>query len=553
MESPRHETKPYLFPTVLVLFLLALFLRLVEAQTVPFTRVDADLAWQALEISQLQPSGTSPIALYTGLTGLLFWISSTSNTFARLIPALFGSILVFVPYILVDRTKSIALLGLSLLLALDPILIVYSRQLSGPMLAISTLVWTLVFLHKHKSVAAGIAFGMAILAGKYFWIAIMLAGLYLLINHLIDKAHSQETVNLYDKPSKTFFVSALLSSVLISSSFLLNPSGMTGIASGLVDLFAVTSLRSLPLYLPLFILLTYSLYLLLPFGKALRHRSGHSSSLHLVFLIGLLLLTALFQNHLPGLYAFIEVFLILIIARNVEAFRPVKSEFTLVSLVSFVFYAVILTFALLSFQAFAQRILAEYNFITDVLPILLALALIIISYLLIGLGWGFAQSKPALQAALMLIALFFSLGFSFSQTWNDATSSQLLFTNSEILFPDSPLKNELAIFINNKAINPSADSYKIEKYSSMGENWEFKDFYGSANASALPAFIINDSVTESGLMAAYRGTSLVSARRLNFSNKAYTELIHMISSKTLPVSDISRTLWVQALLFPGGK
>ena len=553
MESPRPENKPYLFPIVLVLFLLALFLRLVRAETIPFTRVDANLAWQALEISKLQPGGTSPLALYTGLTGLLFWITSASNFFARLIPALFGSLLVFIPYVLLDRNNPKSLLGLSLLLALDPILVIYSRQSYGPIMAISTLVWTLFFLRKNKPLVAGITFGMAILAGKYFWIAIILAGLYILINLLLDKARFQGTINLFVKTSKTFFISAFISCVLISSSFFLNPSGLTGIASGLVDLFAINALPSLPLFLPLFLLLTYSLYLLLPLGKALDHTSIHSRRLYLGFLFGLLLLTALFQNQLPGLYVFVELFLILIIAKNIGVVRSLKPTITLVRLVSFIFFAVILIFALLNLTQLSQRILGEFSFITDILPILLALVLILISHILIGLGWGFAQTKPALEVAVLVIATFFSLGFSFSQTWNDGTTSQLLFTNSEILFPDSPIKNELSVFIENKVINPSTDSYKIEKIYSIGENWEFKEFNSSAKTSSLPAFIINDSVTESGLMAPYRGTTIVSARRLNFSNKAYAELLHMISSKTLPVSDITRTLWVETVLFPGGK
>ncbi|HSN95364.1 MAG TPA: hypothetical protein VLR89_09935 [Anaerolineaceae bacterium] len=273
----------------------------------------------------------------------------------------------------------------------------------------------------------------------------------------------------------------------------------------------------------------------------------------MAFLFVLIFTTVLFQNQLPGLYAFIDLFLIIIIASNLEAFRSYKPTITLVSLVSFVFFTVILVFTLLNFTQLTRIVLEQMNFIADLLPILLALVLILISYLLIGLGWGFDKTKPALQAAIMLIAVFFSLGFSLSQTWSDATASQLIFTNSEILFPDGSTKNELAVFIKNKAISPSIDNYKIENISSEGENWEFKAFYDSSKTSSLPAFIINNSVSESGMMTAYRGTTIVASRRLNLSDKGFAELLPMISSKTLPVSDINKTLWVQTALFPGGK
>lgn len=553
MESSKAENKPYLFPLVLGLFLLALFLRLVKADSIPFTRADADLAWQALEISKFRAESTSPLALYTGLTGLLFWFTSSNNFFARFFPALFGSSLIFIPYILMSSRSAKLSLGLSLLLVLDPVLVIFSRQVAGPILAISTLAWSFVFLYQHKNIAAGIAFGMAILAGKYFWLTTALIGLYLLISFLVNRQGFSHIIALFHKPSKSFYFSTLISSLLVATSFLINPGGLTGIASGLVDLFSINYSSSFPLVLPVFFLLTYSLYLLLPFSLLLAHSSSRSRLMNLGFLITLIALTALFQNRLSGIYLLIELFIIIVIAKSAMALRLELHSPALVSLVAFVFFSVILSFTLLSFNQFSARILGEMNLITDLLPILLALLLIFISYLLIGLGWGFDHTKPALQAAIILITVFFSLGLSLSQTWNDATVSQLLFSNSEILFPDKPFRNELGVFIQNKVLNTSTASYKLDKMASPGENWEFEEFSDSSVVSSMPAFIINDSTSESGMMSAYRGTSIVFARRLNLSNKAYSELIHLISSKTLPVSDITRTLWVQTALFPGGK
>lgn len=553
MESPRPDNNPYFFPIVLMIIGFALFLRLVEASTIPFTRADADLAWQALEISKLNASGTSPLALYTGLTGLLFWISSASNFFARLIPALFGASLTLIPCAIFKQSNPKAVLGLSLLLALDPILLIYSRQLNSPIMAISALAWVLVFLHQRRQMAAGIAFGMAILSGKYFWVATILTAVYLLVSYLSKNQKFGEKFQKFQKPGKPFFISTLLACALISSSFLLNPSGLTGIASGLVDLVTASSNGSLPLLLPIFLLLTYSLYLILPFAKTFTKESTLAWQVRLGVLFGLLFLTVAFQNHLPGFYAFVEVFLLIEVAIYVTTSRAPRPSFTLVSLVTIVFFAVILVFTLLNFTQLAQNVVAEFSFITDLLPILLALALILISYVLIGLGWGFALTKPALQAAIMVVVALFSLSFSFSQTWNDATASQLLFSNSEILFPDSPSNNELSVFAENNALNSDTDSFRIKTNGSAGDYWEFNEFVDSNQTLSLPAFIINDSVTESGLMAAYRGTLITYARRLNLSDKAYGELLHMIASKTLPVTDIKKTLWVATSLFPGGK
>ena len=553
MENPKSENNPYLFPIVLGLFGFAFFLRIVEAPTIPFTRADADLAWQALQISKLNASGTSPIALYTGLTGFIFWISSANNFFARIIPALFGASITLMPYAIIKQKNPKAILVLSLLFALDPILLIYSRQLNGPIMAISSIAWFVIFLYQRKQVGAGLAFGIALLSGKYFWIGIILAGMYLLTLYLSDKQSFREKFDNFERPGSQFFISALLSSGLISSSILLNPAGLTGIASGLVDLFTASSNRSIPLVLPVFILLTYSLYLILPFIKALTQKSTLTWQYRLGFFVALILLSMAFQNRLPDFYAFVVAFLLLECASYITTYKAVRTPITLVSLAAFVFFAVILVFTLLSFNQFARKILAEFNFLIDILPIFLALALILISYILIGLGWGFSQTKPALEAAFMIVFGLFSLGFSFSQSWNNATASQLLFSNSEILYPDSPIINELKVFIENNAINPDTDMYKVEQPISVGDYWEFKAFTDSGYTSSLPAFIINNNISEPGLMAAYRGTSITYARRINFSDDAYAELIHWIATRTLPVSDIKKTLWVATSLFPGGK
>ncbi len=553
MESPRSVEKPFLFPVLLLIFGFALFLRLTEASLVPFTRADADLAWQALEISRQENSGTSPIALYTGLTGLMFWLSSANNFFARLLPAVFGASLTLIPYALLKQKNSYIVLGLSLLLALDPILLVYSRQINGPILAISSLAWSFVFLIQQKQVSSGIAFGLAVLSGKYFWLAAILIGIYLISSKFSQKQNFIEKYRSGFTPDKSFFISAFLSMALVSSSFLLNPPGLTGIASGLVDLFRRSPQLSHPWFLPFFFLLSFSLYLIFPFFRAIFRENSHSWKFSIGYLIGLLVLSMVLHNQLPGIFVFVEVFLLLTIVGQTTSSKIELPSVSLVSLISYIFFLVIMVFSILSFSQFTRKLLSEFSFVTDLLPVLLALGLLIISYILIGLGWGFSEVKPAVQAVILSVFTLISLSFTFSQTWNQATVTQLLFSSSEILYPDNPNNRELAVFTANNAINPDIDKFRIENAFSKGDYWEFKDYANSKKVSDLPAFIVNDSVNDAGLMTGYRGTLITYARRMNLSDKAFSELLSMITTNTLPVVDIKKTLWINSALFPGGK
>jgi uncharacterized protein (TIGR03663 family) len=113
---------------------VALVLRLVSLGSAPLNESEAREAMLALRAAtgQGMPRGDySPVLL--ALNGLLFFICGTSDGLARLWPALSGSALVLVPFLLRRRVGRFGALGAGLYLAFSPTALLASRQLDGTM------------------------------------------------------------------------------------------------------------------------------------------------------------------------------------------------------------------------------------------------------------------------------------------------------------------------------------------------------------------------------------------------------------------------------------
>ena len=136
-----------------------------------------------------------PHPAYVLLTGVVFTILGDSTFSARFIPALAGSLLILIPLLVVSRIRQIPALdtvivraGLVILafgMAIDPGLVTVSRQIGGPIIAVSLSLlavsaWLLP-LTPTVSVLAGIAAGTALLGGPAIFNVILSLVLSLLL------------------------------------------------------------------------------------------------------------------------------------------------------------------------------------------------------------------------------------------------------------------------------------------------------------------------------------------------------------------------------------
>src|SRR5690606_26763711 len=97
-------------------FLIALGFRLIQLVAAPLTDVEATVSLQALHIAQGKAPLLGSQPGYVLPTSLLFAVIDSTNFMARSLPALAGSVLVFLPYFFRNILQSRAALLLAFLI-----------------------------------------------------------------------------------------------------------------------------------------------------------------------------------------------------------------------------------------------------------------------------------------------------------------------------------------------------------------------------------------------------------------------------------------------------
>ena len=242
-------------------FLLALGLRFIGLGAVPLTDKEATLALQALAIAQGQNPLLGGQPGYILLTSIPFYLFESSNFLARAIPALAGSLLVFVPYFFFDRKPlslspsdgedSFPMRGkigtgvlTAFLLAIAPGLVAVSRQAGGTMLMVTFGLLARAMWQEKRPKLAGIFAGIALLGGPSVWLGLLIAGLtWALAQNLLPEEETEITeTNQNQERSradnlKTAAIYEGGTLLLIGTLFFQSPNGLSALFASLVDFF----------------------------------------------------------------------------------------------------------------------------------------------------------------------------------------------------------------------------------------------------------------------------------------------------------------------------
>ncbi|MGQ9598102.1 MAG: flippase activity-associated protein Agl23 [Anaerolineae bacterium] len=174
---------------------LAAFLRFFQLGLRPLSEAEAIQALAAFRFSQgaidIAPAGTIP-ALFTGNL-LAFSLWGAGDGTARWLPALAGVLLVLLPYGLRHRLGRGGALAASLLLALSPSVVFFSRTLGGAILVatcgLALAVGVINYLDMGQTgflYLAAVALGVGVNAGSGFYSLLLIFSLFTLLS-LLDR------------------------------------------------------------------------------------------------------------------------------------------------------------------------------------------------------------------------------------------------------------------------------------------------------------------------------------------------------------------------------
>lgn len=245
---------------------LALLLRVVVLGRLMLTELESGYAWQAFQVSQGEAVGLTNHPSYVLITGLLFFLFGSGEVGARLLPAVVGSAVVLFPYLLRSHLGRRAALVAAFGLALDPLLVAFSRQAGSPVMALGFAAMGWFFWQKGHPLLAGVLAGLVLLSGPSLVFGLLVV---LIAWALFSLVGGYRIAFEFRREEVSPFVIGVLAALFIFGTMLMfYPQGLSFMMQAIPDYFAgwfgggrggngvpmVQVLLALPVYQPLALL-----------------------------------------------------------------------------------------------------------------------------------------------------------------------------------------------------------------------------------------------------------------------------------------------------------
>jgi hypothetical protein len=225
--------QPALIPETFV-FALALlfgaFLRFADLGIPPLTEFEARSALAAHQLANEEAGNLGDEPAYVLMTGPVFSLFGSSETTARLVPALFGLALVALPYFWRDVLGGKTALVLSALFVLDPGMVAASRLASGQIIAVSAALIALTAWRHSRPIMAGVFTSIALLASASVFIGLVAAILVFFTLQMRSEISPDRW--------KPFSLTLIAVMALGATWFLQTPDGVSGLGATLAAFIA---------------------------------------------------------------------------------------------------------------------------------------------------------------------------------------------------------------------------------------------------------------------------------------------------------------------------
>ncbi len=543
-------------------FGLALLLRLLLLGTPPLSEFEAGWALDAYHVATGQAGQLAPQPGYSMLTGLLFFVLGSGDALARLLPALVGSALVWLPFCFREKLGRKAALVLAFLLAFDPGMIAVSRLAGGPMLALGFGTFAIAAGVLGAPVLAGILAGLALLSGPAFLhglLVVVITGLLARVLGLWDADGS--TFQFSAKTTRQFALAGVITLVLGATLFMTVPAGLAAFGgiftSYLRDWFSISEVPAGRLLLALVVYQPLGLIFgLIALARAWLKDDTTGKILSLVFGVALLLgllyparqVYDLVWVLLPLLaLAAREIGRVLVLEGDREKWLPALG----LALLIFVLLVFIwMDFANLLYQIPGTQIYA--------LRLLVAGAVFlvgVIATVLIGIGWA----RTAAVYGLAWGTLVFLGLYLISVGWGTTRNTERL---AQELWNPGPITGERALMmetlgdLSEWAIGTRNDAEVVYNFDSDALRWALRTLPNAryadyASGEGAPAIVITGLDTEQALPdSSYRGQSFawrVYPYRLELSAHDW---IYWFFFREAPTVSDQIILWGRLDVFP---
>jgi hypothetical protein len=554
MKCKKAETERLIYAGI---FLFALSIRLVGLGNSPLSDHEAVSAVEALSIARADPIGMGAQAGYVGLSALTFFLLEASVFLARLWPALIGSLIVFLPYLWREKIGYQASVILAAGLALDPLLLAGSRQAGSPIIALIGLLLGISLLYRGKAWVAGIFFAVGMLGGESFWLGMVILTLTWGVGRFLKLASFPVTMpeKLNTKELIVSFLAALL---IIASSFGLYPAGLSGIMTGFI---AFTERFYLPsgilFWQPLLALLAYQL---LPFilgvwagVKAWRGPDGENRDLSLWVVMGLLLIMIIpGRQILDLLWVVVPLWALAVKVFLAFISVPEKKKTSLWALG--LFTCIMLGYISMNLKSLAGPNLLTANASGYLIAIGTGILLLILTVVLIGLGWQFKFAWRGLVLGSCAFGLLLMLSSSFRIIRvPDQASSELWRLGKEIPLSDLSV-DIMSDLVDRYVGEQSGAAVAVINLPDPDLAWVLRGFdtvkfYTHLPEEQQPEFVLTEMEEIPQLTTSYRGQALTWYRWPDWKGMSFLDHLRWLVNRRVSYTEAEVILWVRSDLF----
>ena len=554
----KHEGWLYAFA-----FLTAVALRFTQLGAMPLTDAEAAPALQALHIAQGLKPALSPHPFYILFTSIFFFLyGGGTNFLARIIPALIGSLLVFVPLLFTERIKPRSSLLLAFFIALDPGLVSLSRQAASPILAIAFLLCAWGYFNQKRFNLAGIFAAFALLSGPSIWLGIL--GLAITWAILQGINSRRETNNLHPSsftgsvhPLREAFIPFLITFITTGTLFFIVPTGISAALASIPAFFGSwVSSSDVPANRLLFSLIIYQpLAVILVTIAIIRgwwNNSQRIISLSVWFFVALLLAVFLPSRQITDLaWALIPLWVMasLELVRNVDIFPDERYE-----VMGVVFLTVFLwAFAWLDLSSMVW-IPADSSLYALRFWLLIGVVfLFILSLLLVAAGWSIRVAQIGGVWGLTIVLGLFSFGGALGATGFRGLSHPELWQPSSIPVQADLLQATVRDVSEWGVGNDFSAPVVIAGVNSPALEWALRRHQvlvvDALDISSSPYFVITPFENDPVLVAAYRGQDFFWRQTPSWNTTLLNDWVRWVSLREMPQTGETIILWARDDLF----
>ena len=557
-------------------FLLALGIRLFMLGAPALTDFEAGWANQAFGLAHGQSVALGAQPFYVLFTGLLFRVLSSSNFLARLLPALAGSLLVFVPFFFRHRlSRTIALIA-AFGLALDPLLVAISRTAGDIMPVISFTLLALGAFYSMKPALAGLLGGLALLSGPavlpgmiglaLIWGGFILAG-KLGIVFSEGSAEPENFKNAFAQRVRIFLLVLAGTLFFGGTLFMLYPQGLSALGATLPAYFGGwTSQSGIPLLRLVAALIIYQpLALILGVaGVLLSWRRGPENSWIFkglcIWMCLALALALVYPARQIGDLAWVIIPLWALAAREIELnlLKRGEAHNHLLSLGQALLIIILIIFSWVNLVGFSQGVILTRNLRLNSAVVLVGtLAMVLLTTLLVSLGWSWSVARRGLVWAIIGILGVYQLSGVWGGLRLDRNVRQELWVRYPVVQESDLLLETLHDLSEwNTGQKTSLDIVVLVDSPSLRwvlRDWNQVRFASELTADDLPATLITykDQATPR-LTDVYRGQDFAWDVFQGWQGIIPVDFMRWLAFRQAPTQSIQVILWARADLFPEG-